>query len=145
MSVQLPALCLDIPIDHRLGPLLGTGLTRTSTSVVEFDNHAQEIENYGHYLQKYRKDITNDEVNFARWLAKPETKGGVVIVLERPAQYQQYFSDHHQTVKNCNTLDGVDQVCRTVTGYGLEHISCFDAFPFHKLPVRKSLYDYQRH
>lgn len=73
----------------------------------------------------------------------PETKGGVVIVLQQPAEHQRYFSDHHQTVKDCNTLDAVDEVCKAVTGCGLEKISCFDAFPFHKIPVSKNLYKYE--
>lgn len=73
----------------------------------------------------------------------PETKGGVVIVLLQPAEHQRYFPNHHQTVKDCDTLDAVDEVCKVVTGLGLETISCFDAFPFHKIPVSKSLDKYQ--
>ncbi|KAN0091716.1 hypothetical protein V8E51_017563 [Hyaloscypha variabilis] len=69
----------------------------------------------------------------------PETKGGVVIVLLQPGEHQRYFSNHHQTVKECDTLDAIDEVCETITGCGLEEVSCFDAFPFHKIPVRKSL------
>ncbi|MCJ1360603.1 MAG: hypothetical protein MMC33_010611 [Icmadophila ericetorum] len=73
----------------------------------------------------------------------PETKGGVVIVLLQPAEHQRYFSNHNQTVKDCDTLDAVDEVCKTVTGCGLEKISCFDAFPFHKTPVGESLNKYE--
>lgn len=65
----------------------------------------------------------------------PETKGGVVIVLQQPAEHQRYFSDYYQTAKDCNTLDAIDEVCKAVTGYGLEKISCFDAFPFRKIPI----------
>jgi len=42
-------------------------------------------------------------------------------------------------VKECDTLDAIDEVCKTITGCSLEEVSCFDAFPFHKIPVRKSL------
>jgi hypothetical protein len=73
----------------------------------------------------------------------PETKGGVVIVLRQPAEHQRYFSDHHQTVKDCDTLHAVDEVCKAVTGCGLERISCFDAFPFHKIPVNENLDKYE--
>jgi hypothetical protein len=69
----------------------------------------------------------------------PETKGGVVIVLRQPAEHQRYFSDHRETMKDCATLKAVDEVCKIVTGCDLGKISCFDAFPFHKIPVSKSL------
>lgn len=141
-DVQLPGVCLGIPIDHRLEPLLGTRLTTPDPSVRR-RGHARAIESYGRYLQKYREDISDNEVKFAKWLAMPETKGGVVIVLQQPAEHQRYFSDHHQTVKDCATLDAVDEVCKAVTGCGLEQISCFDAFPFHKIPVSKSLDKYE--
>jgi hypothetical protein len=139
---QLPGLCLGIPIDHRLEPLLGTGLTAANPSV-GLGGHARAIESYGRRLQTYREDVSDDEVKFAKWLAMPETKGGVVIVLLQPAEHQRYFSNHHQTVEDCNTLAAVSEVCRAVTGYGLEQISCFDAFPFHKMPVSKALNEYE--
>ncbi|KAF2259628.1 hypothetical protein CC78DRAFT_57270 [Lojkania enalia] len=135
---QLPDLCLGIPIDHRLKPLFSSGLSIPNPFVGPGD-HARAIESYGCRLQKRRRDISEDEVKFAKWLAMPETKGGVVIVLQQPAKHQRYFSDHHQTVKDCDTLDAVDEVCKTVTGYGIEKISCFDAFPFQKLPVSENL------
>jgi hypothetical protein len=139
-DVKLPGLCLGVPIDHRLEPLFSTGLTTPDPFV---SGHARAIESYGRQLQKYREDISDNEVKFAKRLAMPETKGGVVIVLQQPAEHQRYFSDHHQTVKDCDTLDAVDEVCKTVTRCGLEKISCFDAFPFHKIPVSKSLDKYE--
>jgi hypothetical protein len=141
-DVRLPGLCLGIPIDHRLEPLFGPEITATDPFVGPGD-HARVVESYGHYLQKRGEDISVNEVKFAKWLAEPETKGGVVIVLQQPAKYQRYFSDYRQTVKDCDTLDAVDNVCRAVTGCGLEKISCFDAFPFHKIPVSKSLDQYE--
>lgn len=138
-NVQLPGLCLGFPIDHRLQPLLDTytGVT-TPDPVVRFACHAQTIETYGRSLQKSGANITDNEVKFAKWLAMPQTKGGVAVVLLQPAEHQRYFPDHRHTVKDCNTLDAVDKVCKTVTGCGIEEISCFDAFPFHKTPVSQN-------
>jgi len=141
-DIQFPRLCLGIPIDHRLEPLLGARLTTPRPSVGP-GGHARVIERYGRRLQEYGKNISDNEVKFAKWLAMPETKGGVVIVLLQPAKHQRYFSNHHQTVKDCDTLDAIDEVCETITGCGLEEVSCFDAFPFHKIPVSKSLHEYE--
>lgn len=142
VDVQSPDLCLGVPIDHRLEPFFGIGLT-TPDPFVGPGGHARAIESYGRRLQNYRGDISDNEVKFAKWLAMPETKGGVVIVLQQPAEHQRYFYDHHQTVKDCDTLDAVDEVCKAVVMCGLEKISCFDAFPFHKIPVSKSLDKYE--
>jgi hypothetical protein len=134
--------CLGIPIDHRFEPRSVTGLTNPHPSV-RLGGHARAIEGYGRQLQRYRRDISDNEIKFAKWLAMPETKGGVVIVLLQPAEQQSYYSDPNQTVKDCGTLDAVDEVCKAVTGYGLENISCFDAFPFHKIPVSRNLDRYE--
>jgi hypothetical protein len=142
-NAELPALCLGFPIDHRLEPLLGTGLT-TSIPYAGLGDHAREIESYGRHLQTYRQDISEDELKFAKWLAMPETKGGVVIVLLQPAEHQRYHYNHYQTVKDCGTLDAIDEVCKIVTSSGLENISCFDAFPFHKRAVSKGVDGYER-
>lgn len=141
-DIQFPRFCLGIPIDHRLEPILSSPLTTPHPSVGP-GGHARAIERYGRRLQQRGEGISDDEVKFAKWLAMPEKKGGVVIVLLQPAEHQRYFSNHHQTVKDCDTLDAIDEVCKTITGCGLEEVSCFDAFPFHKIPVRKSLPKYE--
>ncbi|KAF2278991.1 uncharacterized protein EI97DRAFT_431208 [Westerdykella ornata] len=141
-DVQLPGFCLGVPIDHRLEPVFATGLI-TPDPFAAPGGHARTIESYGRRRQKYGVGISDNEVKFAKWLAMPETTGGVVIVLQQPAEHQRYFSDQGQTVKDCDTLDAVDEVCKAVTGCGLEKISCFDAFPFHKIPVSKSLDKYE--
>lgn len=137
-DTRLPSLCLGIPVDHRLEQLLTTDLTTPGSST---GGHARAIEGYGRHLEKVRADISHHEIEFAKWLAKPETTGGVVIVLLQPAQHQRYFPNHRRTVKDCGTLDAVDEVCKTVTGCGLEKISCFDVFPFHKIPATKKNVD----
>lgn len=139
-DVQFSSSCLGFPVDHRLEPLLSTGLPTKGSGV---GAHARTIENYGRLLQKHQVVVSDNEIKFAKWLAMPETRGGVVIVLLQPAEHQRYFSDHDETVKDCDTLDAVDEVCKKVTGCGLGKISCFDAFPFHKIPVSKSLDEYE--
>lgn len=53
-DVQLPGLCLGVPIDHRLEPFLGTGLT-SPDPFVGSRGHARAIESFGRRLQKMEK------------------------------------------------------------------------------------------
>jgi hypothetical protein len=87
-DIQLPDLCLGVPIDYRLEPLFGTGLI-TPDPFIGLRGHARAIESYGRRLQKYQIDISDNKVKFAKWLAIPETKGGIVIVLQQPAEHQK--------------------------------------------------------
>jgi hypothetical protein len=131
--VERPETCLGIPIDYRLRPLLGTTLTDGDPFTTY--KHAQLIEEHGHRLKERRDDISHEEIEFAKWLAKPETKGGVVIALQQPPKSLRYSSDHHETLKDSETLIAVDEVCKAVVGVGLEEVSCFDAFPYIKTPI----------
>ena len=118
-------MCIGIPVDHRFGKL---PVSRLREDVPRWiGNHAQIIEGYG---RTHRRNPSIQERNFAKWLSLPETKGGVLIVLQQPAEFQQYFDDHATTVERCASLKAINDVCKTMTGHDLAQVSCFDAFPF---------------
>jgi hypothetical protein len=115
--------CLNIPIDHRLRALLQPHLAKIG-------KHVDLFEQYGNSLQDAGKAITLQEIQFGRKLAMPRTKGGVVILLERPPKHQRYDGDFDHVVQQCATLRAIDDVLRNICGSSLEETSCFDAFPF---------------
>ena len=100
-DIQLTKLYLGVPIDHRLEPLLDTGPITPGPLI---SSHARTVGRYGRHLQRYQKDISDNETKFARCLAMPETKDGVVISHQQPAERQRYFPNHHQTVKECGKI-----------------------------------------
>ena len=124
MTASRP-MCIGIPVDHRFGQLPISKLRPDAPRWL--GNHAQIIEGYG---QTHKRNPSINEINFAKWLSLPETKGGVLIVLQQPAKYQRYFDDHAATVEKCASLKAVNDVCRTMVGYDLAQVSCFDAFPY---------------
>jgi hypothetical protein len=133
-------LCMGIPLHHQQKLLLDTTFDLTH-SITSIGNHVHEVQNYGQRRQTARGDVSYNEIEFTKWLASPDTKDGVLFVLLQPAEYQAYYEDHQWSAKDCITLNAVDEVCRAITGKGLENTSCFDAFPYQKVPVRKCLED----
>ena len=122
--------CLHIPTDHRLRSLLRPD-PPTPDAYTGCGKHALILERYGRDLR-----ISLPEIQHAKTLAKPETKGGVLVLLQQPAHNQQYDGrDFDTIIQECETLRAVDNVLRAVVGSSLKETSCFDAFPFQKVPV----------
>ena len=127
--------CLHIPIDHRLRSLLRPDLPNSYPRAGRAQ-HAMILEKYGRALKAAGEKISLPEIEFAKKLAMPETKGGVLVLLQQPAPNQQYDGrDFNTIVQECETLSTVDDVLRAVIGSRLEETSCFDAFPFQKVPI----------
>ena len=94
------------------------------------------LEEYGRVLYNARENISLPEIQFAKTLAMPETKGGVLVLLQQPAPNQRYNGrDFTTIIQDCETLRAVDNVLRAVVGSSLEETSCFDAFPFQKVRI----------
>ena len=91
------------------------------------------MEKYGKTLLSSGEKISWPEIAFAKRLALPETKGGILVLLLQPAPNQHYDGqDFGSVVQKCETLKAVDNVLRNVIRSSLEETSCFDAFPFQK-------------
>lgn len=127
--------CLDIPIDHRLRSRLRPD-SPTPDPYAERGKHVDVLEGYGRQLRDAGEKISMSEIAFANTLAMPETKGGILVLLQQPPQNLQYDSrNFNKIVRGCETLRAVDNVLRTVIGTTLYDTSCFDAFPFQKVPI----------
>ena len=131
----LPNHCLHIPIDHRLRSLLRPD-PPASDLCAGRGKHAMILEQYGRDLRIAGEKISLPEIEFTKTLAIPETKGGVLVLLQQPAPNQQYDGhDFNTIIQGCETLKTIDNVLRAVVGSSLKDTSCFDAFPFQKVPI----------
>ncbi|KAH6640042.1 hypothetical protein BKA67DRAFT_528432 [Truncatella angustata] len=74
---------------------------------------------------------TRHETGFAKWLAKPDMTGGVVIALQQPAKSQVFTADVEWVRDECASLAYLNKCLEFVesTG-GMKTTSVFDAFPF---------------
>jgi hypothetical protein len=122
-------LCNGVPVDHRLKRFLPSAKQRYSQGVGE---HVDIIRAFGNTMVRDNKTIPKKhEVEFAAWLAKPDTTGGLVIALQQPAKSQVFTADVEWVQDECDTLAYLNKSLAFVNGPGgLNTTSVFDAFPF---------------
>ncbi|KAJ5366184.1 hypothetical protein N7541_000125 [Penicillium brevicompactum] len=65
-------------------------------------------------------------------MARPELKGGVLIVLERPHSKQENSDGFMEGKRNYRTINAVSDLISAVDNYklGFDDVSLFDAIPF---------------
>jgi hypothetical protein len=123
-------LCNGIPVDHRLIPFLQR-IRLTQTNL--YANHAHKVEEYGSSM--LREDYsrpTKEEIEFTKWMAKPDNQGGVLIAIKQPAISQRYYAeDHYRTMDECASLAYLNEAINFIVGTGgISTVSVFDAFPY---------------
>ncbi len=123
--------CFDIPIDHRLKPLLSSRSQKRSR--IAFGGHQSTLEQYGRETDRSECSSpasSGDGIRFASQLATPMRQGGLVIALLQPAPSQRYTADFEEVKNECATLYWLDNILRLIGCSSLWKTSCFDAFPF---------------
>lgn len=122
--------CLGIPIDHRLRKFIGIPKGDTNR------RHGDHIERFSNFADWWRDEkgyskISIEEREFGRFLASPETQGGLVLILERPSDVQSYSDDLEETIKACPSLQAIDEIfsCISKDRDSIKDISVFDFYP----------------
>ena len=112
--------------------------------------HGKTASGHIKILQDHGKDISalQTMVDFYVELAKPDTVGGVVVILERPspAEETRYGGGYHSVIQKTKTLNKVKKLIPLVTNGALtiDDVTILDAFPlqpyddFDKSEPRKS-------
>jgi hypothetical protein len=129
-SAHYERLCNGVPVDHRLASFLQR-VRLTQTNV--YASHADLVEDFASLiLRENHTQPTEEEVQFAKWMAKPDNQGGVLIALMQPAQYQTYYTeDHYRTMNECASLAYLNETINFIIGSGgINTVSVFDAFPY---------------
>ncbi|KAJ5115979.1 hypothetical protein N7456_000327 [Penicillium angulare] len=130
--------CLGIPIDHRLRRVIRE--TKRIDREDEYSKHIQILHDFGSSLTVHEEvhggvheeSYPICDLSFALEMARPEVKGGVLVVLERPHSTQNNSEGFMKGVNDCRTLAAVSDLVSAVTNATLrfDDVSVFDAIPF---------------
>jgi len=126
--------CLGIPADHRLRRLVSPVET---TARPDRSEHIRILNNFGKTLAYLQQDgssnsIRPSELDFGLELARPETTGGVVIVLQHPAPSQTYQDGYSAEEKKCATLTAVKDliIFATAGSMDMDSVTVLDSMPY---------------
>ena len=123
--------CLGIPIDHRLRRLIREARP-TDTNGGDSD-HLRILQEFGTSLKSGGDDYLNTfDLSFGIEMARPESKGGVVVVLLQPHSTQNNSDGFLAGRRRCPTINAVSELISVVSNgrLGFDDISVFDAIPF---------------
>jgi hypothetical protein len=102
--------CLGVPIDHRLRRVI------REARCVDRDKgnseHIRILHSFGSSLEVDLSDYPICDLSFGLEMARPELKGCVLIVLERPHSTQKNLDSFLEGKRNCPTTNAVsDLIC----------------------------------
>ena len=116
-------------MDHRLRRLIRN--IRPIDISKAMGAHVQILREFGESLRWDESDdecVEISELNFALYLAGPDTTGGILVLLEQPSRTQTYQDGFTADVDGCKTLKAICQLLSVATSQlsGLDNVSVFD-------------------
>ncbi|KAH9203555.1 hypothetical protein DL95DRAFT_147148 [Leptodontidium sp. 2 PMI_412] len=122
---------LGVPVDHRLRDTIRElmKLNGASTASNLSSNHNEYLRQLAQYIHDRGWSISEDEVDFACYLAEPAVRGGIVVALTQPPPNQDYSIPFDEIVKDCNTLLALRELAEFFS-LPFDRLSIFDAYPF---------------
>lgn len=123
--------CLGIPIDHRLRRLIRE--VRPIDTSGEESDHIRILQEFGTSLKIGTSDyLTPCDLSFGIEMARPESKGGIIVVLLQPHSSQDNSDGFLAGQRNCSTVKAVSELIHVTSNarFSFDDISVFDAIPF---------------
>jgi hypothetical protein len=121
---------LGIPVDYKLWDSIRKLINEESTALAGPESsHIEKLRTLSTTISPGGLPISNEEVNFACYLAEPAVQGGIVIVLKQPWKNQEYNKTTEEVVNECPTLAAIRDLA-DFFNIPLSGLSIFDAFPF---------------
>jgi hypothetical protein len=98
----------------------------------EKSTHIEILKDWAGLRQYDGAPVPSTVVHHALELAKPATKGGILVALLQPHQKQKFNKGFTADLHSCATTSAVSDLVETVTGgrMGADDVSVFDALPF---------------
>lgn len=126
--------CLGIPADHRLRRLVSPVQISAQSSRSE---HIRILKSFGGTLEYQQEDgssspILSSELDFGLELARPETTGGIVVILQHPAPSQTYQGGYSAEEKRCATLTAVKDliIFASAGSMDMDSVTVLDSMPY---------------
>lgn len=125
--------CLGIPVDHRLRSLIRE--VRPIDSNVLDSDHIRILQEFGTSLKVGEDEddyLATCDLSFGIEMARPETKGGILVALLQPHSSQDNSDGFLAGKRNCSTINAVSELISVASNARLsfDGISVFDAVPF---------------
>ncbi|KAJ6019761.1 hypothetical protein N7499_003165 [Penicillium canescens] len=123
--------CLVMPIDHRLRRLIRE--VRPIDTNGEDSDHIRILHKFGTSLKIEKTDyLTPSDLSFGIEMARPESKGGMVVVLQQPHSSQDNSKGFLEGKRNCLSVKAVSELIHATSNarFGFDDVSVFDAIPF---------------
>lgn len=126
--------CLGIPIDHRLRRTIRRARIELHTG--NFSKHVEILHAFGASLEREGAPgtayLSIPELSFGIEMAKPASKGRVLVALCRPYSKQRYSGGFVTSRDDCSTIRAVSELISAVNDrkFGFDDVSTFDAIPF---------------
>jgi hypothetical protein len=122
---------LGIPVDHRLRDIIRElmKLNEAPTSSSPSSNHSERLRLLSQSMRRRGWLISENEVDFACYLAEPAVQGGIVVALTQPPRGQVYSIPTDDIVERCNTLLALRELAEFFS-LPFDRLGIFDAYPF---------------
>ncbi|KAL2785376.1 hypothetical protein BJX66DRAFT_343132 [Aspergillus keveii] len=121
--------CLGIPVDHRLVKIIQDLDLPICT---EASDHLETLKRWGELLHNDEGRLKSSMIHHGLELAKPATKGGVLVALLQPHSSQEFEQGFLTDLHDCATTDAVSDLIEAATGgrMGVDDVSVFDTKPY---------------
>ncbi|KAJ5091711.1 hypothetical protein NUU61_006581 [Penicillium alfredii] len=120
--------CLDIPVDHRLLPIIQQMKIPPSEQP---SSHLTILNNFAEN-HPTGTPIPSSEIHHGLELAGPDRKGGVLVTLLQPPRTQTYENGYPADLASCPTTKAVNELIATATNHQLsiDEVCAFDRLPY---------------
>jgi hypothetical protein len=128
-KAQLLAEAATKPCDHRLLHIIKE---LQFPAYSETSDHLKILKEWGDSLTWDEARLKNTRIHHALELAKPATKGGVLVALLQPHSSQEFDKGFVADVHDCRTTRAVRDLIEAATGgrMGLDDVCVFDTLPY---------------
>lgn len=138
--MSLPGACMNIAVDHRIRRLFVAVQLPVGRALPRED---EAFDNVVDFARERIRPLESDEINVTKRLAGPYgVTGGILVLLQQPAEGHEFRDGTAATIHRCMTLQGLHNVFHTVSlgTVGIADLNVLDMQPFVRPSDRERLH-----